>query len=232
LSLRTRLRRSFLPLVSTFAVTACASAPPCPEPAPPPVCPEPDPTPATATPPRPVRVDLDAQEPQLDRGRTMSLEGFSADGRLALLRVDDGATGQAFQIADLTTGRPTQNFGVMALGEREARVRGTKALGKNPVFTWSNRDAEGRTIVFADTPTHFELRVDAGAPLDTLARLPRHITTDRRNNTTTPASSTRVTIAWAPGGAHVFVIYGQLTADSPPLMADRWFAVPVVFEKR
>jgi hypothetical protein len=207
---------------AALALMGCASSPPpCPAP---PVCPE-----ATAATPEPrstrmpVELDLRDANPQLDRRRLVSLEAFSADGTLAALAIDDAARGKGFEVVELGTGKTRQTLQTMALGEREARVKALKALGRDPVTTWSNLlPGEAGRVYFSEDGPAFAVMIDAGEGAATLAKLPRHTSPE-------PASASAVTVAVAPGGAHVLVIYRQSTADSPSLVSDRWFALPVAF---
>jgi hypothetical protein len=222
------MRTSSPPLVvimtgfAACALIGCASSPP-PCPAAPPCPAEKDPAPEEKARRTPIETDLRAASPQLDRRRLVSLEAFSADGGLAVISVDDAARGKGFEVVELGTGKTRQTLQTMALGEREARVKALKALGRDPALAWSNLLPAGAgRVYFSEDGPEFALMVDAGDGAASLARLPRHTSPE-------PASASAVTVAVAPGGAHVLVIYRQTTADSPSLVSDRWFALPLAF---
>jgi hypothetical protein len=172
-------------------------------------------------------VDLTAETPQLDRDRAVRLEAFSADGALALLRVEDSARGLAYLVVRLDGTKPPRELSADSGQERDARQRGLRALGPEPVTRWSPRHPlTGLEASLTELDAAFAVVTEvAGTPARTpLALLPRHAT-ERRAAATLPASTTGHLVAWSPDGAHLVVIYGQLTQETPPIRADRWFIV-------
>ena len=175
----------------------------------------------------PALIDHRADTPELDRSSTVSLEAFSADGALVLLRVDDSARGLAFIALCLDGSKQPRHFPADGSLERDVRQRGLRALGPKPVTHWSARHpTTGHEVAFSETATAFAVltEVDGSEARFPLALLPRHATEGAGGPQ--PSSATKHVLAWAPGGGHLVVIYGQLTRDAPALRADRWYIIP------
>jgi hypothetical protein len=214
-------------LALSLLTVACASSPqvassgPCPACA---ACEAPPPPPQPAV---PALVDLRSETPSLDRARAASLEAFSADGALALLRVDDSARGLAFLVLTLDGSAPPRALPADGGLERDARQKGLKTLGPRPVTHWSSRHpVTGLEVDLSEREASFAVLTEVAGSTERfpLALLPRHVTTGGAEGPL-PASLTARLLAWAPGGRHLLVVYGQLTLDVPAVRADRWFVL-------
>jgi hypothetical protein len=214
--------RLLLLLVALLA-PACASAPPLA-----PVCPtlaETEPQPEAS--PRPwlaglaaaqpadARLDRRAEASPLDRSRSASLEGFSADGQVALLRIDDSARGRSFLLLSLDGEAPPRHLPADTPAQEQAALR---ALGRAPALDLSAQHpvTAAHAMLLERPDAHAVMLVAPEAERPTLlALLPR-------SPDATPAGHL---LAWAPGGAHLFVRLRERSRETPRMEADRWFSL-------
>ncbi len=201
--------RHVLPVVVSALLAACASAPTsvpsadCPAAPPCPVCP----TPAPASPPNRV----DSSTVTTDRQRGIELVAFSIDGRRALVRVSDSASGDAYQQVDLDVSpipKVEKTWRVEEYGEDAARAKALKALKPHPGPP-SQQNAAGITLVAADAQDTIIIFAMKGERAIPLALLPRLVDGDKR-----PAEVNIPKLAWDPSGTRALIIHEQiLTAD-------------------
>jgi hypothetical protein len=198
-----------LSLVFGHLLLACAStgqsAPPPECPAAPicPICP-------TSTPSRPP-TRIDPGTITTDRQRNIELIAFSNDGKRALVRVADRASGEAYQQLDLDISpipKIEKIWRIEEYGEEAARAKALKAL-KPHAGPPSQQNASGITLLAADDGADLALYALKGERAIPIARIPRLMDEDER-----PSEINVPKLAWDPSGTRALIIHEQvLTAD-------------------
>jgi hypothetical protein len=208
----TTLTSLFLSIGLSAALgAACASAPTSPASCPEisekacpeiPLCPPP---PAAARPP----IEVRSEALPTDRERDLELVALSQDGKRALLRVVDKATGAFYQTVDLDISpvpKPDKTWRIEEFGEDLARSKALKALKPDPQPP-SQRNAAGVSLVATDALTHIAILALSGERAVVIATLPR-LTDDAER----PSEVSIPKLAWDPTGTRALVIHKQALA--------------------
>ncbi|MCC6622072.1 MAG: hypothetical protein IT385_12490 [Deltaproteobacteria bacterium] len=192
-----------------------------------PVCPTPEACPVcpAAPKPGPAPVVIGADQLDVDRSRRISLMALSADGKGALVRVEDELVGDFFQHLDLTSGtspKAIKAWPFQAFTEPTTRKQALKAVRPEAPWPPSQRSAAGLVALAADEADAVAIYVMKGERAVKVARIAR-----LKDDAGALADVAITKLAWDPTGSRIVVIHEQTLAASPGFTSD-WVHVVTV----
>jgi len=194
-----------------------------------PVCPNPETSecPVCPAPPRPgpAPVVIGADQIDVDRSRAVSLVAMSADGKGALVRVEDELVGDYFQHLDLTSGtspKAHKAWPYQSFTEPTTKKQALKAVRPEAPWPPSQRSSTGLVALAADEAEAVAIYVMKGERAVKVAQIAR-----LKDEAGAWADVAVTKLAWDPTGARLLVIHAQTLAASPGFTSN-WVHVVTV----
>lgn len=168
--------------------------------------------------PGPKAVVIGADQLSTDRARKVELMALAADGKSALVRVEDELVGDYFQHLDLTSGtspKAIKAWPYQGFTEPTTRKQALKAVRPEAPWPPSQRSASGLVALAADEAKTIAIYIMKGERAVKVAELAR-LTDDEG-----ALADVAVTkLAWDPTGARLIVVHRQTLAASPGFSSD------------
>lgn len=160
-----------------------------------------------------------------DRRQRVSLMGFSRDGEVALLRIEDAAVGELFKTVDLTASpvpKLVKTWFFQELTEPVAKRRALEAIEPRAPAPASQRNQAGVTLLAADQGERIVVLAMKGERAVPIATLPR-----LRDADGVLGDVNLVKLAWDPSGTRAVVIHGQQLWAAPGFESQWIHVLPV-----
>lgn len=217
------IQRTLLFVLAVVATSACGTSgsgakgedKPCPTCEPCAECPPPPK-------PGPAPVVIGADLISTDRSRALKLVRLSADGKSALVRIDDELAGDFFQALDLTSGvapKVVKAWPFQQPTEPTTRKQALKSVKPEAPWPPSQRSASGLVALAADEAETVAIYVMKGERAVKVAQIAR-----LKDEDGALADVAVTKLAWDPTGARLLVIHTQTLAAAPGFTSD-WLHV-------
>lgn len=161
----------------------------------------------------------------MERPRKIQLVAFTVDGARALLRVEDGMSGNYFQTVQLAGDTPAPKVDKTLMFDRATEttvkaqaLKGFKAHPGPP----SQVNADGVALVMADRGGALVVYALKGERAVPVVELPRLVDADGR-----ASDVSMVKLAWDPTGTRAVIIHRQALAADHGFASDWIHVVPV-----
>ncbi|MFO0745755.1 MAG: hypothetical protein U1F43_08785 [Myxococcota bacterium] len=203
--------------LSIVTVAGCGSSSGAKKPDECPVC---KPCDACPPPPRPGPAPIVIGEDALphDRSRSFELVALAADGKSALVRLEDEQAGDFYQQLDLTgpaLPKPIKFWPYQAFTEPTTKKQAMKAVKPEAPWPPSQRTAGGLVALAADEADHIALYVMKDERAVLVARIAR-----LKDEAGAPADVAVIKLAWDPSGTRLVVIHRQTLLAAPGFTTD------------
>jgi len=183
--------------------------------------------PECPAPPRPAgrAVKVERESLGMERPRRIQLLAFTADGARALIRVEDGTSGNYFQTLQLVTDtlvpKVDKTFMFDRATESTIKAQAMKGFKAHPGPP-SQVNADGVALLMADRGEALVVYALKGERAVPVVELPRLVDADGR-----ASDVSTVKLAWDPTGARAVIIHRQALAADLGFASDWIHVVPV-----
>jgi len=180
-----------------------------------PVCPPPPK-------PGPTPIVIGADQIPTDRTRHLTLVALSADGKTALVRMEDELAGDFYAAFDLSSGtspKVAKAFPFLQVTEPTTRKQALKAVKPEAPWPPSQKSASGLVALAADEPQAVAIYLMRDERAVKVAEIARLVDEDGAR-----ADVAVTKLAWDPTGQRLVVIHSQTLAAAPGFTSD-WLHV-------